>query len=144
LPEEAKIFFVVQNFELEMINVGFDDLLLTSYLGDRDNPIADGDPIPWLRKGYQAIGCTRSQEWLKWVLRPFGSEGPAADGRKREEQMSAMKPDYWQQFETLEKDWMDNVGNTNGDLHGPTAEWLLAKYAVKHAAILRAYVEKNE
>lgn len=143
LPEPAKIYFAVQNLEFELFpGYPFDEVLPVAYAGNMDEGKAEGDLIPWVRKGYQDSGNTLGTQWLDWMLKPFGSNGPAADGKARTAQMQQMRPEYSEQIEALEDSWEDHREATLPNTKPPGAGWLVSRYATKHVDVLKPYVKK--
>lgn len=126
LPEEAKIYFSVVAFSEDSANGGFGQAL--------DN--STGDYLPWVKKGYQAIGDAEALRFLDWMCKPFGVQGPSADQGKRRAQMEEMKPAYAQQEEHLRESWVPDPkeGSQISTL------WLLNRYAARNAAILKPFL----
>ncbi len=129
LPEAAKIYFSVSYFEGDSSNGGIGQAL--------GNPT--GNYLPWVKKGYEVIGDKQAMSWLAAMCKPFGEPGPAATQEKRLEQMSAMKPDYWEQEDALFNEW----SKSHPDNGRPGVEWMLAVYVVRHADALRPLLQKK-
>jgi hypothetical protein len=128
LPEVARIYFAVVYFQADSDNGGISQALGNS----------TGDHLALVRKGYREIGATDALDYLEWMCKPFGPDGPSADRDTRNRQMAAMKPDYFEQEELLSEAWV----NRNADRKIPSTIWLLNRYAARHASVLRPFVEK--
>lgn len=129
LPEPAKIYFSISYFEGDSSNGGVGQAL--------GNPT--GDYLPWVKKGYEAIGDKQASSWLAAMCKPFGETGPAATQEKRLQQMEAMKPNYWEQEDALFDAW----SKSQPDDGRPGVEWMLAAYVVRHADALRPLLKKK-
>lgn len=128
LPEVARIYFAVVYFQADSDNGGISQALGNS----------TGDHLPLVRKGYREIGAADALGYLEWMCKPFGPEGPSANRSKRNRQMETMKPEYFEQEEQLSDAWMKQ----NADRKIPSTIWLVNRYAARHAAVLRPFVEK--
>ncbi len=128
LPEVARIYFAVVYFQADSDNGGISQALGNS----------TGDHLPLVRKGYGEIGAVDALDYLNWMCKPFGPEGPSIDRSKRNRQMETMKPNYFDQEEQLADAW----AKRNADKKIPSTIWLVNRYAALHASELRPFVEK--
>lgn len=129
LPEPAQLLFAISYFDNDCSNGGISQALMNR----------TGDFLPLARKGYEAIGSTYSLQWLDFMCKPFGPQGPAPTQRERNRQMEAMTPDYWAQEDALREAWSKQAVPPPSSFN----DWLSALYAVKHAAVLKPLVEQE-
>jgi Domain of unknown function (DUF4375) len=127
LPEIARIYFAVGCFEADCSNGGIEQALGNS----------TGDYLPLVRKGYQEIGDPRSFQFVEWMCKPFGPEGPSTDRTARIHQMASMTPTYDEQVEPLREAWEKQ----DKDPSLVSTEWLLNRYAAAHAKVMKPLVK---
>lgn len=123
LPEVAQVYFAVLYFEADMMNGGINQALGNS----------TGDYFPLVRKGYEKIGDKRGLQFLDFMLKPFGPDGPSQDREKRNRQMDTMNPTYLDQEDALYDKWYE----LSKDDISPATDWLLNMHAARNADILK-------
>lgn len=120
LPAAAQFYFAVSYFESDCSNGGFSQALGNS----------TGDFLPLVRSAYKAIDDRRGLEWLEWMCKPFGKDGPSPIRAERLRQMEAMKPSFYEQEDGLSDAWNEKHRD---EPYQVSTSWKLAVFASKHA-----------